>query len=201
MLAAQTQPAPAPGPLPIQKDLYPDVYVATCDVNQGSSTCYENGQTWSPGVWRMPSVDRENGYRICSYEGQPNKDPGDGKCLDWLPALPLATARTTISAKCTSHAKTDNPWAGGGHAYWELTHVKLVLQPYLDKEPCVATQDTPPPTDAGESTKVLRCENGYLLCQKFRNGMSEGQPFNCPSPPFDNSVCTESLKAPRTTKK
>lgn len=199
---AKPVPAPVPSPnppivqlppilIPVHVDLYPDVYVATCDFATGEHECHQNGQTYSGGSWRLPSMYKEAGYQICTFDGGEYKHIG-GHCDSWL-----EKSRDIISARCTS--KNDGNIGGeGGFDYYRLGYVKLVYKTQVGGAQCKDPQTSPPPVDEEPEVRPVECQNGRLICTHFHHGISDGKPVACP-PPYDRD-CSDSAQKPGETR-
>lgn len=170
---APTPPAPAP-PVPATpippptKDIYPpsnDDAIGGCEVDpqhHSSPANCESGQTMGRG-WRLPSVLKEAGWLICTQEGWTDVSVA-GNCVDGI----SQPDRLTIWARCS--AEPENKIGGmGGHAYYRLVRVHLVLQTDTTdlNENC-----TPTAKPTGRQP-----ENGSIVFRGCSNGDHTGTPL------------------------
>jgi|HubBroStandDraft_2_1064218.scaffolds.fasta_scaffold98530_2 hypothetical protein len=203
MSLAQTQPEavapppPAPLPVPVQVPplptqklvLFPVSYfLIGCDADGGKPPCPPPSQ--GPQKWNEASVDKENGWRICTFTWH-KEGHIRGDCDEpWIDH-----DRKVINGGACS-AQSDPNTGEGGYAYAWLDTVKLVAQPLAD-EPgtvCSPTSSQPPPSNSPPGCYVapVRCDGGVPRCEQFCNGRPTGTRVSCPTGMDDLTLCRNS---------
>jgi hypothetical protein len=166
-------------PLPSEKDL--NISPSKNVVIYCNTNLYGNGPEECPkvGFWTMASVDVENHWRICTFDGGEVKKMA-GHCDTGIDNNKNYKNNTRIWARCEGQ----NDGTAGGFVSYRLGHVKLVPEPLLDKERCV--KSTPPPPAGGSSpdqVEPVGCDGGHPICET-----SDGKQAPCPDG-IDGGMC------------
>jgi len=183
-------------PIPV-KDYYPpsdDNAIGSCDANSdgksnpnGCASDYMQGRGW-----REPNGWKEQGWLICSKEGWTDIHIW-GDCQS-----EIMPDRLSIWATCTAH-REDKPWGEGGHAYYRLTRVHMVLKTDAKdlSEHCSPTQ-APTAGKAGAGSIVPRgcsqgSHRGVPVCTRI--GDPKDEPVSCP-PGVGSGLCEDNPQPP-----
>jgi hypothetical protein len=171
-------------PLPSERDV--NINPSKNVVIYCNTNLYGNGPAQCPkvGFWRMESVDIENHWRICSFEGGEIKKMA-GHCDTGVDGIDKNKPNTRIWARCDGQ----NDGSAGGFVSFRLGHVKLVPEPLLDRAACL--KSTPAPPAGGSSPDQVGpvgCDGGHPICETFHNGTSDHIKVPCPDG-IDGGMC------------